>query len=244
MPNFNDLSGNRYGKLVAIKRDGTNNQGQATWECICDCGNTLSHVAAGSLRFGQSKSCGCRAAENRRREAIERMVGRRFFNLTVLAFAGQNDSGALRWRCQCECGRVHIKTSAVLNGQTQCFSCVCRHKREWVRSPNLDVERKALYTKWHAMQSRCGNPKNRRYARYGGRGIYVCDEWQNFESFYVWALSNGYEKGLTIDRIDNDGPYSPENCRWVTLTDNQRNTATCIPVSVFLKADAQWTHFL
>lgn len=82
-----------------------------------------------------------------------------------------------------------------------------------------------LYGVWASMKSRCNNPNREKWPRYGGRGIYVCPEWDNdVEAFADWALSNGYEPGLQLDRIDNDGPYSPENCRWVTAKENCRNT--------------------
>jgi hypothetical protein len=76
------------------------------------------------------------------------------------------------------------------------------------------------------MKKRCCDPRHRSYPRYGGRGITVCDEWlSGFESFYRWACDNGHRRGLQLDRIDNDGPYSPENCRWVSPAVNMRNSS-------------------
>jgi len=80
-----------------------------------------------------------------------------------------------------------------------------------------------FYHVWVAMNGRCSNENNESYHRYGGRGITVCDEWQSPETFISWLEANGYKKGLQLDRRDNDGPYSPENCRVVTPQQNSRN---------------------
>jgi hypothetical protein len=84
----------------------------------------------------------------------------------------------------------------------------------------------SFYNTWQNMKSRCLNPNNPKYHRYGERGIKVCDDWLTIEGFSEWALNNGWSDGLSIDRIDNDGNYCPENCKWVTMSENSRKKRT------------------
>jgi hypothetical protein len=86
-----------------------------------------------------------------------------------------------------------------------------------MRSMHGDRKNRApLYRTWSSMRERCSNPKRKDYHRYGGRGVSVCAEWDDYLAFKAWALANGYEQHLTIDRVENDGGYEPGNCRWVT----------------------------
>jgi len=84
----------------------------------------------------------------------------------------------------------------------------------------------SFYNTWQGMKARCLNPNNPKYHRYGGRGIKVCEEWMDIKNFSEWALSNGWKQGLTLDRINNDGNYCPENCRWVSVCENSRKKST------------------
>lgn len=83
--------------------------------------------------------------------------------------------------------------------------------------------RSKLYNKWHSMKNRCNNIKSKDYKNYGGRGIRVCEEWLNYSKFREWSLSEGYIEGLTIERINNDKDYEPNNCKWITMKEQQRN---------------------
>lgn len=91
---------------------------------------------------------------------------------------------------------------------------------------------RCIYWAWKSMKQRCQNPKCQAYRNYGARGITVCDEWQQFEPFYEWAVSSGYERGFDIDRINNNGEYSPANCRWVSRRANINNRRKTIMLTV------------
>lgn len=99
---------------------------------------------------------------------------------------------------------------------------------------------------WRSMRRRCNNPSNASYQRYGANDIHVCEEWNNFETFYNWAISNGWAAGLSIDRIDNSRGYSPDNCRFVTVKDQSRNRTTNVWITVngITKLQLEWAEFL
>ena len=120
--------------------------------------------------------------------------------------------------------------------------CAADHRQlaEWLTElKELRQKEKARYTYnkalclvWQAMKNRCYNPKSESYKNYGARGIEVCKEWQDRENFTIWAINNGYKKGLQLDRIDNNGNYEPNNCRWVTPKENSRNRRNTIVLTV------------
>jgi len=103
------------------------------------------------------------------------------------------------------------------------FDADGNHTDEWRSSQKIDGKtmRPKLYRVWATMRERCNNPRQCRYQYYGGKGVRVCEEWSDYGVFRIWAISNGYEEGLVIDRLDSDRDYCPENCRWVTHLQNQ-----------------------
>jgi len=111
-----------------------------------------------------------------------------------------------------------------------------------VSSIRSDRKRMRLYKRWSCMQQRCCNPGNKKYHRYGGRGIKLCDEWKSFAAFESWATSNGYDGTLSIDRIDNNGNYEPSNCRWVEPKVNSRNRECTVRYTAFgeSKTAGEW----
>lgn len=153
-------------------------------------------------------------------------VGERYGRLTVVSYAGKTTSGVILWNCVCDCGNnATVRQNNLLSGGTK--SCGCMSSRHTIaeRTKKHGIsDRHPIYVSWIGMKERCHNPNNPSYSYYGARGIYVCDEWiHDFLSFYNWSLENGFQKGLSIDRIDNDGPYAPWNCRWATIQQQNHN---------------------
>lgn len=151
------------------------------------------------------------------------LIGQRFGRLVVLEEAGYNSSKKIRWKCTCDCGNIHYATTTDLRrGDTK--SCGCLKKEiTSKRRRKHGGSGTQLYNVWKKIRERCYNPNDVNYHRYGGRGIKLCDEWEDFSNFKTWSDSNGYTSTLTIDRINNDGNYEPSNCRWVDMTTQVRN---------------------
>ena len=142
----------------------------------------------------------------------------RFGRLTLI----ERLPGGQKWLCQCDCGNT--VATQISNGSRQCNSCANGVRGNLKHGHNTGGKPDRIYRIWIGIKSRCHNPHDTGYSWYGDRGVTVCEEWrEDFNSFYDWAMKNGYSDELTIDRIDNDGDYEPNNCRWIPMKEQSRN---------------------
>lgn len=151
--------------------------------------------------------------------------GQKFGRLIALYKLHNYHKTGSYWLCYCECGNVtEVYLSNLSRGAT--MSCGCLNKElTSKRSKKHGMKNTRLYYIWSHIKARCYNKNHDNYKYYGGRGIIVCDNWKNdFIAFYNWAIANGYQDNLTIDRIDVNGNYEPNNCRWASWKQQQRNT--------------------
>lgn len=151
---------------------------------------------------------------------IKDLTGQKFGKLTALYKLHNINKQGAYWLCVCECGNItEVRGNHLSNGNIK--SCGCYRKE--VNTIHCKAGTR-LYNVYLSMKDRCYNKNDRAYTSYGGRGIVVCQEWlDDFMNFYNWAMDNNYKEGLSIDRIDNNGNYEPNNCQWATRTQQQRN---------------------
>lgn len=153
------------------------------------------------------------------------LVGDKYGRLTVVEF-DRLQKHKTYWKCVCECGMTVVATGNNLrSGNTK--SCGCLFKEQLQKTGKNNTthgeshsNRTRLYNIWCGMRQRCNNPKHDAYRLYGGKGVKVCDAWNDYTVFKAWAMNAGYAANLCIDRIDPSKGYCPENCRWITASEN------------------------
>lgn len=179
---------------------------------------------------------------------IEVNIGDKYGRLTVIGDAPslKTPSGQLKRkvRCVCECGvEKDYLLDLIRRGHTKSCGCFSTEDR-FGRLTTHGKSNSNIYKIHSSMIARCYNPNNPNFYRYGGRGISVCDEWRNnFEAYYDWVIKNGYKKGLSVDRIDNNGDYEPSNCRIATQKEQSNNTSRNVLITINgeTKTLSQWS---
>lgn len=239
-----DLQGQKFGKLVVVEFANTDKDGVALWKCRCDCGGSKI-VRSVNLRKGYTLSCGCLKVND--------LTGKKFGRLTVIERCPveytKTGNKVFKWKCQCDCGNtVNVVHSNLIKGVSG--SCGCMQKEMASKRFSTHRMRKTrIYDIYANMKQRCENPNNPRYKSYGGRGISVCPEWlgkQGVQNFIDWSMTNGYNDELTLDRIDNNKGYYPDNCRWTTqeIQRNNQRKSIWIEIIGIKKTLKQWTEFM
>lgn len=183
------------------------------------------------------------------------LTGKKFGRLTVLLSTGENRRGHAVWMCKCDCGKIiEVRSDYLRKGDTKSCGCLQREKAS-KRCKNQKTHggtHERLYKVWKGMKQRCNDTNDPHYQRYGLRGIFVCQEWaDSYQAFKEWAYSHGYDdsapKGVcTIDRINNDKGYSPDNCRFVSTAVQNKNTSKTRNITVLgeTKCLKEWAKVL
>lgn len=223
----NTLVGKSFGRWEVIKNclTPTGRISITKYFCRCQCGNE-KEVRKEKLLSGISKSCGCLRKELVSNRCRIDLTNQKFNRLTATSYAFTKNSNAY-WDCICECGNTtQVEAPKLKSGSIKSCGCL-KEEVDYMRFLTHGLSKHPLYNRWKAVIQRCTSPTAVNYERYGGRGITVCNQWEDSFQAFLDDMESTFQKGLTLDRIDNDGPYSPDNCKWSTLSEqslNRRNT--------------------
>lgn len=150
--------------------------------------------------------------------------GARFGRMTIIKEVHGKVVGRRYFDCRCDCGEIKtVRLDGLTRGTVVSCGCFNRERSSEVNTKHGHSDDR-IYRIWIGMKNRCMNPNYSLYANYGGRGIIVCKDWLSFQVFYDWAITNGYQKDLTIERKDVNGNYEPDNCTWLDMDSQRRNT--------------------
>lgn len=175
------------------------------------------------------------------------LTGQKFGRLTVIELLPERKNAEKVYKCLCDCGNyTSIRSGSLKQGLTR--SCGCLGRERIINANTTHGKRHTrIYGIWKTMKTRCYNKHSEKYKNYGSRSIVVCDEWKHdFEAFYNWAMDNNYRDDLTIDRIDNNKGYSPDNCKWSTPKQQVRNRRNTVRLTYNgeTKSLAEWSEIL
>jgi len=262
------LQGRRFGRLLAVQEMPRVSGSYINYTCLCDCGN--EKLVKGYSLLSGTKSCGCLSVDVALRRRVakridEGLTGQRFERLAVIREIPTKEPNPSRrqkyYLCKCDCGNEkEIRGYSLTSGAVRSCGCLQREAAAKVgksginirhgacigmRSDNYDQNPlKGTYESWHGMFPRCEDTNDAGYVNYGARGIKITDSWRDFSNF---LKDMGLRpEGLSIERIDNDGNYEPENCRWATTKEQGRNktNSRLITHGGMTKPISQWAEEL